>query len=324
MNRFSAPDVLACDAATWGVLEVAGPDAKAFLQGQLSSDVAALAPGTGRWTSYNSPKGRMLASGFVWQFPAGNRHGFALSADIAEPVRKRLAMFVLRSKVTIADASPAVVRLGFGGPGAAGALADLFDAAPAPGTVIERDAITVAGLPDGRFLLLVPTEHWAKVREQLFARASIDDASAWERLGVRAGVALVSMATQGAFVPQAANWDLLGGIDFRKGCYTGQEIVARTQHLGRIKERLLAFAADVAAPQQGAKLYSPVFGEQGCGTVVSAAPSNAGGSELLAVVQLAAIRAGDLHLQSPSGPTLASLPMPYAVPDAAAPPGRIA
>lgn len=325
MNRSGDPwEVVACDAARWGVLEIAGPDAKTFLQGQLSSDVAALVPGKGGWTSYNSPKGRMLANGFVWQFPAAERYGFALSADIAEPVRKRLAMFVLRSKVTLVDASPVMVRVGFGGPAAAAAIADLFDEAPAPGIVIERDAITIAGLPDGRFLLLIPAEHWAKARERLFVRTTMNDAIAWERLGIRAGVGLVSTATQDTFVPQAANWDLLGGIDFRKGCYTGQEIVARTQHLGRIKERLFAFAVHVAPPPTGARLYAAVFGEQACGTVVCAAPSIAGGSELLAVVQLAAVLEGDLHLQSASGPSLAALPLPYAVRDAATPPGRIA
>jgi tRNA-modifying protein YgfZ len=117
-------------------------------------------------------------------------------------------------------------------------------------------------------------------------------------------------------VPQTANWDLLGGVNFRKGCYTGQEIIARMQYLGRIKERLFAFHVDARDVAPATRLYSAAFGEQACGTVVDAAPDPVGGTALLAVAQLAAAGADDLMLGAPGGPRLARRPLPYDVPDA--------
>ena len=112
----------------------------------------------------------------------------------------------------------------------------------------------------------------------------------WQWLTIRAGIPVITAATSDLFVPQAANWDALGGISFQKGCYTGQEIVARTQYLGRLKERSLLAHLDGAPPAPGERSYSATFGDQSCGTVVNAAASPDGGSDLLAVLQLAAAR----------------------------------
>jgi folate-binding Fe-S cluster repair protein YgfZ len=117
---------------------------------------------------------------------------------------------------------------------------------------------------------------------------------------------------------------VLGGIDFHKGCYTGQEIIARTQYLGRLKERALLFHTDATDVAAGERIYSPAFEGQPCGTVVNAAPAPGGGTDLLAVVQLAAAERGDARLQAPDGPLLAVLPLPYAIPEPTAPRGRIA
>src|SRR5262249_7144059 len=129
--------------------------------------------------------------------------------------------------------------------------------------------------------------------------------------------------TQDKFIPQTLNWDVLGGIDFRKGCYTGQEIIARTQYLGRLKERLYAFASPNASVLPGDRLFSREFADQPCGTVVNSAPAPDGGCVLLAVLQIGAadsdVRAGGLD-----GPELTLLPLPYEVPMSSAPRGRIA
>jgi folate-binding protein YgfZ len=146
--------------------------------------------------------------------------------------------------------------------------------------------------------------------------------SVWQWLTIRAGVPVVTTTTQDAFVAQTVNWDVLSGIDFQKGCYTGQEIIARMQYLGRLKERLYAFHAD-ADVAAGVRLYSATFGEQSCGTVVNAAPAPGGGCDVLAIVQIAAADSGDVRANAPDGPLLARLPLPYAVPAAQAPRGRI-
>ncbi len=325
----SAPDSaqagpFVCDAAEWGVLDVAGADAATFLQGQLTNDVARLAPLDGQWTSYNSPKGRMLANGFLWRGPMDDSYHFALSADVAEPVRKRLSMFVLRSKVSLRDATAALVRIGVTGEGAAKATLAAVGAMPAAGRVADHDGTTVIHLPDGRFLILAPLARATALRARLLDHASTGDAQAWRRAGIRSGVALVTLATQDAFVPQTANWEVIGGVRFDKGCYTGQEIVARTQHLGRLKERLGRFRVDAEAPAAGARLFSPAFGDQACGTIVNAAILPGGGCEILAVAQTAALEVDDLHLDALAGPRLTSLPLPYAIPQPAPPRGRIA
>jgi hypothetical protein len=142
-------------------------------------------------------------------------------------------------------------------------------------------------------------------------------------LTIRAGVPIITPSTADLFVPQAANWDALGGISFQKGCYAGQEIVARTQYLGRLKERLVLAHFDGTPPAAGERLYSAEFGDQACGTVVNAAAAPDGG-DLLAVLQLAAAESGDLHLGALDGMPLNLQALPYPVPAPAAPRGRIA
>ena len=136
---------------------------------------------------------------------------------------------------------------------------------------------------------------------------------------MRAGVPQIGAGTQDLFVAQTANLDLLGGLNFRKGCYPGQEIVARMQYLGRLKERLYAFHLDGPPPAPATPLYGDVFGDQACGAVVNAAPAPAGGSDLLAVAQIAAVAGGPLRVGAPNGPALAAGALPYPVPDPAAP-----
>jgi hypothetical protein len=313
-----------CDLTPLALLSITGPDATPFLNGQLSVDVRHLGPGAVRHASFNSPKGRMLANLLLWRAetdPVGYRA--LLAGDIAEPVRKRLAMYVLRSKVTLADVSGQHVRLGVGGPLAADALRAEFGAAPEPLTVHAAGSATFIGLPASRFLIVAPLEQSAALRAALGQRIAEGDYAAWQWLTVRAGIPVVTAATQDAFVAQTGNWDVLGGIDFQKGCYTGQEIIARTQYLGRLKERTFLFHTSAVGVVAGTRLFSPVFGDQPCGTVVNAANAPGGGSDLLAVLQLSAAERDDTRLSDPSGPTLQQLPLPYAIPEPTAPRGRL-
>ena len=304
------------------VLSFTGADAAAFLHGQLSSDVRRLLPGAGQWTSYNSPKGRMLATLFLYRPPTGasDRFEALVAADLASALRQRLAMFVLRSNLAVADESATLACLGVGGPAAARALATLGPP-PGPGAVTAADELRLVGLPDGRFVVVAPAAVAPGVVARLTAVATPASYDAWSWLGICAGVPMVTAATQDLFVAQAANWDALGGVDFLKGCYPGQEIVARTQYLGRLKERLYLLAADVPVPAPGSRLYSPAFGDQACGTVVNSAPRPTGGSALLAVLQIDAATA--VRLGSPEGPALAVQPLPYALPAPTEPRGRV-
>lgn len=322
-----------CDLEPLHVLAITGTDAAVFLQGQLSCDVMALAPGTSRYGSFNSPKGRMLANFLLWR-DAATSDGFALllPADVAEAVVKRLKMYVLRSKVAVTDVSAATKRSGIGGPAAAAVLRAAIGEIPEPLKVRQVEGATVLALPGPRFIVLSPSaDAGAKgnriggdgIGDRIAAGAGAGVMAAgfdvWRWLTIRAGIPVITVATQDAFVAQAANWDVLGGIDFQKGCYTGQEIIARTQYLGRLKERTFAFHTESREAAPGDRIFSSAFDGQPCGTVVDAAPSPGGGSDLLAVLQIAAAERGDARLRAVDGPPLVALPLPYAIPAGKAP-----
>jgi folate-binding protein YgfZ len=170
--------------------------------------------------------------------------------------------------------------------------------------------------------MIAAPDRAAALHDTLRANATAAPFAAWQWLTIRAGVPVVTAATQDLFVAQMANLDVLGGVDFRKGCYTGQEIIARMQYLGRLKERLFAFHAVADAVPPGARLFSSAFPGQPCGTVVNAASAPDGGCDLTAVLQIAAAESGDVRLDAGDGPQLTSLPLPYSLPAPAEKPGR--
>ena len=322
--RFAARDAaVVCDLAPLRVIAISGADAAVFLQGQLSADINGLSPGACRYASFNSPKGRMLANFVLWREQAIGEFRLLLPADIAAPVAKRLTMYTLRSKVTLSDVSSETIRLGIGGPEGAAALRAALGVAPAPFATLIAGTATVLGLPGPRFVVLMPLATAEATRAQFLGHAAPAAFDVWQWLTIRAGVPVVTAATQDAFVAQMANMDILGGIDFKKGCYTGQEIIARMQYLGRLKERTFLLHVDVPLASPGDRIFSAAFAEQPCGTVVNAAPAPNGGCDLLAVLQVAAAERGDARLGAPDGPPLTALPLPYPIPSAAAPRGRM-
>ncbi len=295
-----------------GVLQFSGEDAEAFLQGQLSCDVAAVGLRSSAYGAYCSPKGRMLANFLLWREEAGFH--MALSRDIAPSVQKLISKFVLRAKVRVSDASDTIIVAGAAGPKADQALSDVFPDLPkGPNEASRRpDTGTVIKLEDGRHLLVLMPSSAVALRQRLADVLVPVGAHAWRWLDIRNGVPLVTAATQDQLVPQMANFELLGGVSFNKGCYTGQEVVARMQHLGKLKRRM--FLANVAAQTKaGDPLYSEDLGDQASGIVVNAEASPDGGHDLLAVVQTASREGSTVHLKSLGGPVLRFLPLPYAV-----------
>ncbi|PZP58123.1 MAG: folate-binding protein [Azospira oryzae] len=302
------------DLSRYGLLRVTGDDAQPFLHGQLSSDVRALTPRQAQHSSYNTAKGRMLTTFLLWQRSEG--YDLQLAAELTEPIRQRLSLFILRAKVRIEDASDACVRLGVSGPGARRLLAPVFGRLPeAELEVVHTGDATLIGLDAQRFELVTLPDQAAALWESLERHVQPVGTPCWEWLQIRAGIPLITPATQDQFVPQMANLDAIGGISFRKGCYPGQEIVARTHYLGKVKRRLYRVHLDgSAAPAPGDELYSPDAGEQSSGVVVNAAPAPGGGYDALAVIQVASAEAGEVHWKTPDGPRLEFLPLPYQVP----------
>jgi tRNA-modifying protein YgfZ len=296
-----------------GVLQFSGEDAEVFLQGQLSCNVAAIGLRSSAYGAYCSPKGRMLANFLLWREEGG--FTMALSRDLAASVQKHLSKFVLRAKVEISDASDTIVLAGAAGPKADRALGDVFPDLPKDPNEVsrQRDTGAVVKLKDGRYLLVLTPSSASALRQRLANALVPVSAHAWRWLEIRDGVPLVTAATQDQLVPQMANFELLGGVSFEKGCYTGQEVVARMQHLGKLKRRM--FLANVPAEASaGDPLYSEDLGDQASGTVVNAEASPDGGYDLLATVQTASREGSTVHLKSLGGPALRFLALPYAIP----------
>jgi folate-binding protein YgfZ len=296
-----------------GALQFSGEDAETFLQGQLSCDAASVGLRSSTYGAYCSPQGRMLANFLLWRDEAG--FTMVLSRDIAPSIQKHISKFVLRAKLKVSDASDTIVMAGAAGPKAGEALRDVFPDLPKEPNEVSRrpDTGTVIRLMDGRFLLVL-TPASAVALRQRFANSLVPvGAHAWRWLDIRNGVPWVTAATQDQLVPQMANFELLGGVSFDKGCYAGQEVVARMQHLGKLKRRM--FLANVAAQAEaGDPLYSEDLGDQTSGIVVNAEASPDGGHDLLAVVQTASREGSTVHLNALDGPVLRFLALPYAIP----------
>ncbi len=300
-----------------GMLHISGGDALEFLHGQLSSDVKALTPGLAQYSAYCSAKGRVLADFLLWLDQDGGFNAL-LSRDLVEKTRKRLSMFVLRARVKIEDVSSQFALFGLAGMDA-GEAVDVVDVAKtAAFSVAQSETGYTINLGHRRYLVVakdaIITDTWKELSRKLKPAGE----PAWRWLDIRAGIPWVSEWTDDEFVPQMANLDLIGAVNFQKGCYPGQEIVARTQYLGKLKRRLYRLHAAIeTAPAAATNLYSATLGEQACGMVVDAVPAPDGGCDLLAVVQIDATLASQLHLGTADGPVLSLLGLPYAIPQTA-------
>lgn len=281
-----------------GLIECSGEEAQSFLHNQLTSDINHLATEQAQHSAWCTAKGRMLASFLVWN--EGGAYRLALAAELADPVLKRLQMFVLRAKVRVASLSPSHVLLGVSGAQAGDALAAANLPMPtAPLASIAVGDNRVIRLDAERFVVVATSDTAAALWQELSAVARPAGVPAWRWLDVRAGLPLVTAATREEFVPQMADFEKIGGVSFHKGCYPGQEVVARTQYLGKVKRHLyrLVSSAPLAA---GDDLHCPGNPDQACGKVVTAAPSPAGGFEALAVLQ--SNFAEDVHVGAMNGP----------------------
>jgi len=305
---------VACPLLEWAAISIAGADAATFLQGQFTNDVADLAVGAVQWSGYCSPKGRLLAN-FPLARTSDSDYVLVMPADIAAGFVRRLRMFVLRAKVVVTPLAESHLCFGLH----ATAAADTF---VPPGTVVrDGDGVLSIGMPDGRTLVVCDAAAATGYWQQATRTATRAGSPVWDWLAIRNGIPVVTAATQDRFVPQMLNWELLGGVNFRKGCYTGQEIVARMQYLGRLKERL--YRGRTTAPiAPGAPLYGERFGDQACGTIVNAAPSPEGSHEVLAVIQTASAEADAIRTgHGADAAVVELLTLPYDVPARAAQPG---
>jgi folate-binding protein YgfZ len=291
----------------WGVIRAKGADAASFLHGQLTQDTANLGLNQARLAGYCSAKGRLLASFVVWR-AADDELLLACSADLLPGVLKRLSMFVLRAKCKLSDATAELALFGLAGEAA---RAWLGDAAPraawsavAVGTAQAVRLPDVAGKP--RYLWCAPAAEAAPPLPPL-------PLDAWSWLEVQSGVPTIVSATAEQFVPQMVNLELVGGVNFQKGCYPGQEIVARSQYRGTIKRRAFLFGAD-APPHAGQEVFASADASQPAGMVANAASFEGAHAALVELKLSVQAEGGALHLGAPGGPLLHRRDLPYELP----------
>jgi folate-binding protein YgfZ len=301
-----------------GLIAVAGEDAASFLHNQLTNDVEHLGTGEARLAGYCTPKGRLQATFLMWR--TGQDIFLALPRAIQPPLQKRLTMFVLRSKAKLRDATEEAASaavLGLVGAKAEAALRQYTSTLPAaPYTKVDGPFGTILRLADTlnvpRYLLITSAGTAISVLPQLRETLALGGNAAWRLAGIHAGVPQVTQPTQEQFVPQMVNLELIGGVNFKKGCYPGQEIVARSQYLGKLKRRMTLATLPNAAARAGDEVFSSEDPDQPSGMIVNAAPNGLGGADALVEIKLAALDHEVRH-GSAGGTALSFLPLPYAL-----------
>jgi len=287
-----------------GVIKIVGDDAAKFIHGQLTQDFSLLDLNTARLAAFCSAKGRMQASFIGFKRDAGEIL-LVCSKDILPATLKRLSMFVMRAKARLSDASDEFALYGLAG----GAIKTVAACAQSAWARADFDAYTVVNLypADGtpRQLCIAPASAPAP-------EGSVLAPELWQWSEVRSGVATITAPVVEAFVPQMLNYESVGGVNFKKGCYPGQEVVARSQFRGTLKRRAFVVHADVAMAA-GDEVFGADDDSQPVATVVQAAPAPLGGFDAIVSAQLSALDRGTMHLKAIDGPALQILQLPYAL-----------
>ena len=289
-----------------GVIRVEGDDAAKFLHGQLTQDFVLLGLGEARLAAFCSAKGRMQAS-FIGFKRSPSEILLIGNRDILPATLKRLSMFVMRAKVKLTDATDDFALYGLAGEAAETAakkVANNLDPIWAKADLGTANLITLY-TADGvrRALWVAPVGDAAPAGQPLSAQD-------WAWSEVKSGIAMISTPILEAFVPQMLNYESVGGVNFKKGCYPGQEVVARSQFRGTLKRRAYLAHSDVAL-QAGDEIYASDDATQPVGTVAQAAASPLGGFDAIVSTQVTAFEAGNLHLKDAAGPALALSAAPY-------------
>ena len=312
-KRVSVSGLVFADLGYYGVIAVHGEDAGSFLHAQLSNDIGRLDAGHSQLNAYCTPKGRML--GLMRVFRQGDSYYLRLPADTLEAVIQRLRMFVMRADVTLEDASENFLRIGVSGEDALGELLAMAGQVPEDDGVTRSGDLTILRVPgiQPRFEVYAGSLRSAQALwDGLNVHGAPVGEPVWRLLEILAGIPGIFASTAECFVPQMANLQLVGGVNFKKGCYPGQEIVARMQYLGTLKRRMYLGRLETGQPPlPGDPLYSANDSEQPAGRIVDAQPHPDGDIAALAVLQIASADAQDVFLGASDGPAFILQDLPY-------------
>ncbi|MET3108321.1 folate-binding protein YgfZ [Oxalobacteraceae bacterium GrIS 2.11] len=299
----------------FALITASGADAAGFLHSQLTSDIKSLEADHASLAGLCSPKGRLLATMLVWK--NNDTITIEVPLELQESLQKRLQMYVMRAKVVLENVTAAQSVFGIFGAAAVQQLAQWFPIVPAhPHELISNEAGALLRVADvegmERYQWITSKEFAAQIETKLAALLTRVPENAWAMSEIHAGIPHVTLATQEKFVPQMINYELIGGVNFKKGCYPGQEIVARTHYLGKQKRRTVLAHIPSNSVASGMEVFASSDLEQPCGMVVNAALNNAGGSDCLIEIKTAVL--ADTVVQLSSGEVCQWLPMPYSLP----------
>ncbi len=312
--QIAASGEIIADLSHFTLVSAQGNDAEKFLQGQFTNDIREVSDGLSQLSAYCSPKGRALA--VTRFFRRDDCYYFILPAALLESTLSRLRKYIMMSKVTLKVLTD-WGHIGYADPRGGGHLRDALgtDLPATVNEVVHIGGVTVIRVAGGhaRFELCGELALLQSLWRRLHVHAAQVGGGPWEYLDIQAGLPCVYPETVDTFVPQMLNLGLLGGISFKKGCYTGQEVVARTHYLGKLKRRMYRLhCADHLPPAPGTAIFNTAMrADESAGSVVRAQAAPDGGSELLAVLHIDAGAAGELRLGGPSGALCHHLPLPY-------------
>lgn len=305
-----------CDLSHFGLIRAFGPETEAFLQNQFCNDVRNISLEQSQLNAYCSPKGRILA--FFRLFQREESYYLRLPREILEPTLKRLSMFVMRAKLTLEDASQQLMKIGFAGADAEQRLQSLCGAAPANvDECIQTNNLSIIRVPGSQPRFEIYAE--AAVLQELWTQLSKDATpvgnDCWTLLDIHAGIPDIFSDTQEAFVPQMVNMQALNALSFKKGCYPGQEIVARMHYLGKLKRKMYRAHTDSdLLLKPGDSLFAEGSASgQGVGKVVQAQSHPEGGVDFLAVIEISSAEERTIRLKELDGPLLKLEKLPYIV-----------
>jgi folate-binding protein YgfZ len=301
-----------------GLIAFTGEEAAHFLHNQLTNDIEHLRITDARLAGYCTPKGRLLATFLVWKTPESIM--LQLPREILSAIQKRLQMFVMRAKAKSADVSEQHVIFGLTGASATSALSKWFTTLPAVSySTATSDAGTLIRVADAfnspRYIWVTTPDFAVASWPELTQSLTPADAATWRLTDIHAGIPQVTLATQEKFVPQMINFEVVGGVNFKKGCYPGQEIVARSQYLGKLKRRMMLATIATQDATAGMDVFSSEDPEQPCGMIVNAERSSPNQMDCLVEIKTASTESGSIHLGAAQGPTLRFQALPYALPD---------
>ena len=308
-------DLILADLSHYSLLEASGDDVVEFLQGQLTNDIKLVTENIGQLSAYCNPKGRILANFRI--FKRDDDYYMRLRSDITEATLKRLRMFIMRSKVELIDKSDELCRMGVAGANATKYLSSLFNKLPEntdeSSTENEITIIKLAGtLP--QYEAHGPFKKIKNLWEKLKSNAAMIGENSWNILTIRAAIPEIVSETVEAFVPQMVNLQAINSLSFTKGCYPGQEVVARMHYLGKLKRRLfIGTVKGDTLPISGQSIMTGNEIEEKAGQIVTASWSKDKNIEILAVLQIEKAEKKALHIESNTASTIELIDLPYSL-----------